>query len=83
MLCAATALHIFGTRAMSFAASSARRQGGSSSVMEPEHVVVEAAAGRHSATVVFLHGLGDTGHGWADFMREIRRPHIKYICPTA
>jgi len=30
-----------------------------------------------------MHGLGDTGHGWAPVFQSIRSPHIKYICPTA
>ena len=39
----------------------------------------------HSATVIFLHGLGDTGHGWAPVMRMLSRtfPFIKWILPTA
>jgi lysophospholipase-2 len=27
--------------------------------------VVVSASGKHTATLIFLHGLGDTGHGWA------------------
>ncbi|XP_062507039.1 acyl-protein thioesterase 1-like [Corticium candelabrum] len=38
---------------------------------------------RHTATVIFLHGLGDTGYGWSLAMKQIQSPHIKYICPTA
>lgn len=41
------------------------------------------ATSRHTATVIFLHGLGDTGHGWSEMFRQIRQPHIKYVCPTA
>lgn len=41
------------------------------------------ATSRHTATVIFLHGLGDTGHGWSQMFGAIRQPHIKYICPTA
>ncbi|XP_073187273.1 acyl-protein thioesterase 1 isoform X3 [Lepidochelys kempii] len=33
--------------------------------------------------VIFLHGLGDTGHGWAEAFAGIRSPHVKYICPHA
>lgn len=33
--------------------------------------------------MVFLHGLGDTGHGWAGLLNTIRPDHIKVICPTA
>uniref|UniRef100_A0A493TZN7 palmitoyl-protein hydrolase n=1 Tax=Anas platyrhynchos platyrhynchos TaxID=8840 RepID=A0A493TZN7_ANAPP len=33
--------------------------------------------------VIFLHGLGDTGHSWADALSSIRLPYVKYICPHA
>lgn len=42
-----------------------------------------AASAKHTATVIFLHGLGDTGHGWASAMAAIGSPHIKIVCPTA
>ncbi|XP_049807712.1 acyl-protein thioesterase 1 isoform X1 [Schistocerca nitens] len=45
--------------------------------------VIIAATAKHTATVIFLHGLGDTGHGWASGMGAIRSPHVKVICPTA
>ena len=37
-----------------------------------------------SAAVIFLHGLGDTAHGWDDNMMDIANshPHIKFILPT-
>jgi len=37
----------------------------------------------HTATVIFLHGLGDSGMGWSIGMEEIRRRDVKYVCPTA
>lgn len=45
--------------------------------------VVIAATSRHTATLIFFHGLGDTGHGWASSMGAVRSSHIKVICPTA
>ncbi|GFS25278.1 acyl-protein thioesterase 2 [Elysia marginata] len=33
--------------------------------------------------LIFLHGLGDTGHGWADVFRELKLNHIRCICPHA
>ncbi|XP_012260302.2 acyl-protein thioesterase 2 [Athalia rosae] len=45
--------------------------------------VVIAATARHTATLIFFHGLGDTGHGWASSMGAVRAPHVKVICPTA
>jgi len=41
------------------------------------------AAKKATAAVIFLHGLGDTGHGWAEAFIGIRLPHVKYICPHA
>uniref|UniRef100_A0A2K5C5E4 Acyl-protein thioesterase 1 n=1 Tax=Aotus nancymaae TaxID=37293 RepID=A0A2K5C5E4_AOTNA len=41
------------------------------------------AARKATAAVIFLHGLGDTGHGWAEDFAGIRNSHIKYICPHA
>ncbi|XP_074103465.1 acyl-protein thioesterase 1 [Cotesia typhae] len=45
--------------------------------------VVIAATTKHTATLIFFHGLGDTGHGWATSMGAIKAPHMKVICPTA
>ncbi|KAK9502729.1 hypothetical protein O3M35_011441 [Rhynocoris fuscipes] len=45
--------------------------------------VVIAATAKHTATIIFLHGLGDTGHGWASAITAIRPPFAKVICPTA
>ncbi|XP_034251273.1 acyl-protein thioesterase 1 [Thrips palmi] len=45
--------------------------------------VVIAATAKHTATLIFLHGLGDTGHGWASAMGALRSPFVKVICPTA
>uniref|UniRef100_A0A8C5WZ32 Acyl-protein thioesterase 1 n=1 Tax=Laticauda laticaudata TaxID=8630 RepID=A0A8C5WZ32_LATLA len=41
------------------------------------------AAKKATAAVIFLHGLGDTGHGWAEAFAGIKSPHVKYICPHA
>jgi len=48
----------------------------------PDPVVVSASA-KHTASLIFLHGLGDTGHGWATSIAAIRPPHVKVICPSA
>ncbi|NP_001017616.1 acyl-protein thioesterase 1 [Danio rerio] len=48
----------------------------------PLPTIVPAAC-KATAAVIFLHGLGDTGHGWAQAMAGIRTPHVKYICPHA
>ena len=51
-----------------------------SSKMAP---VVVSPSGKHTATLIFLHGLGDTGHGWASTLAEVRQSHVKIVCPTA
>ncbi|VAH23607.1 unnamed protein product [Triticum turgidum subsp. durum] len=39
--------------------------------------------GRHLATIVWLHGLGDNGHHWSQLLDALPLPNIKWICPTA
>lgn len=41
------------------------------------------ASGDHSATVIFLHGLGDTGENWARNLGALKLDHVKFVCPTA
>lgn len=47
--------------------------------------IVMNARGTQTATVIMLHGLGDTGEGWADlgpqFQAEMQ--HVKFVFPTA
>uniref|UniRef100_A0A0X3PRN5 palmitoyl-protein hydrolase n=1 Tax=Schistocephalus solidus TaxID=70667 RepID=A0A0X3PRN5_SCHSO len=38
---------------------------------------------KQTASLIFLHGLGDTGHGWAETLREYVPPYCKVICPHA
>ncbi|RCV16285.1 hypothetical protein SEVIR_3G128300v4 [Setaria viridis] len=39
--------------------------------------------GRHLATIVWLHGLGDNGASWSQLLDSLPLPNIKWICPTA
>lgn len=49
-----------------------------------EQPAVIPPIGKHTATVIFLHGLGDTGHGWSSVITsDLRVEHVKYICPHA
>lgn len=45
--------------------------------------IVVAATIKHTATLIFLHGLGDTGQRWSRELEAIREPYMKIICPTA
>lgn len=45
--------------------------------------VVVNAVGKPTASIIFLHGLGDTGHGWSSTIKAIKPPHANLICPTA
>ncbi|CAG2107485.1 unnamed protein product [Medioppia subpectinata] len=55
---------------------------GTNTRMSANHCTVESSA-KHTATIIFLHGLGDTGKGWIDTIAQIRPPFAKCICPTA
>jgi len=44
--------------------------------------IVEATA-KHTATIIFLHGLGDTGEGWSFELSRIKPSYAKLVCPTA
>ncbi|KAJ6715128.1 ALPHA/BETA-HYDROLASES SUPERFAMILY PROTEIN [Salix viminalis] len=39
--------------------------------------------GKHQATIVWLHGLGDNGSSWSQQLENLPLPNIKWICPTA
>ncbi|ODN04023.1 Acyl-protein thioesterase 1 [Orchesella cincta] len=44
---------------------------------------VVPAAVKQTATIIFLHGVGDSGQGWAEILPDLRPPHAKIICPSA
>ncbi|GAV65988.1 Abhydrolase_2 domain-containing protein [Cephalotus follicularis] len=39
--------------------------------------------GKHQATIVWLHGLGDNGSSWSQLLESLPLPNVKWICPTA
>ncbi|KAF9110231.1 hypothetical protein BGX27_006623 [Mortierella sp. AM989] len=47
--------------------------------------IIQKASEKHTATVIFFHGLGDSGAGWAPVGQELGRhlPHVKFIFPNA
>ncbi|TKR96752.1 hypothetical protein L596_010728 [Steinernema carpocapsae] len=54
------------------------------SAVEGNAPVVVPAKDKHIGTVIFFHGLGDQGDGWASmFKDEIRNKAVKYICPNS
>ncbi len=57
-----------------------------SSIVRAQPLLFPATA-RHTATVIFVHGLGDTGHGWASAVENWRRRErlneVKFILPHA
>ena len=50
------------------------------SIMNP--FLIKASA-KHTASFIFLHGLGDNGAGWCEGFNMIKSDHIKYIFPNA
>ncbi|KJZ78269.1 Acyl-protein thioesterase 1 [Hirsutella minnesotensis 3608] len=56
-----------------------------SSVARSAPLVFPALGGKHTATVFFMHGLGDTGAGWADAHWRGRRrlDQVKFVLPNA
>lgn len=48
-------------------------------------VVIAPMGGIHTATLIFLHGLGDSGHGWSSSLRVLCKKFtfLKVICPHA
>ncbi|XP_044013432.1 acyl-protein thioesterase 1-like [Aphidius gifuensis] len=44
-------------------------------------IVIEATA-EHTATLIFLHGLAETGKNWIEALKKIQLPNVKIICPT-
>eukprot|EP00960_Hanusia_phi_P040613 754563-Hanusia_phi.AAC.6 len=46
-------------------------------------VVTVEPSGDHTATVIWLHGLGDTGHTWSAVASWLQMPWCKFIFPTA
>ncbi|KAK2194173.1 hypothetical protein NP493_2g19021 [Ridgeia piscesae] len=56
--------------------------GASTSQNMSQPYIVKATA-KHTASIIFLHGLGDTGLGWSQTFNALRQPHVKYIFPNA
>lgn len=48
-------------------------------------IIVLNPTQKHEGTVIFLHGLGDSAHGWEDVFEQLQQynPNVKFILPTA
>eukprot|EP01025_Chloroclados_australasicus_P014946 TRINITY_DN1707_c0_g2_i1.p2 TRINITY_DN1707_c0_g2~~TRINITY_DN1707_c0_g2_i1.p2 ORF type:complete len:265 (-),score=24.92 TRINITY_DN1707_c0_g2_i1:268-1062(-) len=62
-----------------------RSMSSGSSTMQYSPPIIVPATGEHKATMIMLHGLGDTGAGWEEIgsMFKSKLPHVKFIFPTA
>ncbi|KAJ1864820.1 hypothetical protein LPJ57_006129, partial [Coemansia sp. RSA 486] len=47
--------------------------------------VIVNARKAHTASVIFIHGLGDSGYGWKPVaeMLSPSLPHVKFVLPNA
>ncbi|KAJ0399392.1 hypothetical protein P43SY_008150 [Pythium insidiosum] len=72
------------SRLAAFSSASKRRAMSSKTSFDREGTI-EITPEKPTATVVFVHGLGDTAHGWADAMQMLSKdlPHVKFVLPTA
>ncbi|KAK8543486.1 hypothetical protein V6N13_076295 [Hibiscus sabdariffa] len=68
----------FGSATMSFTGVRTVRR-----ALEFGRTYVVRPKGRHQATIVWLHGLGDNGSSWSQLLETLPLPNIKWICPTA
>jgi predicted esterase len=55
--------------------------------MPPLEPIVVEPRGKHTATLIIAHGLGDTGSGWSFLAKHLtlknKFGHVKFIFPTA
>eukprot|EP00249_Psilotum_nudum_P036542 c7926_g1_i1 orf=85-1044(+) len=79
--CSAAAAGESAVAAASDQAGTARSRPQTSRKYGETHVI--EARGKHEATVVWLHGLGDTGSGWVQILETLPCQNIKWILPTA
>ncbi|XP_031473457.1 uncharacterized protein LOC116245959 isoform X1 [Nymphaea colorata] len=68
---------------MSFGSTSLGSGSRSARTFEFGRTHVVRPKGKHQATIVWLHGLGDNGLSWSQLLETLPLPNIKWICPTA
>ncbi|KAI6039825.1 Alpha/Beta hydrolase protein [Pisolithus marmoratus] len=56
-------------------------------IAEPYPAIVVPAVEKHTATIIFVHGLGDSGHGWKAAAETLGKnpslQHVKWVLPHA
>ncbi|GAB4854123.1 hypothetical protein Ancab_022705 [Ancistrocladus abbreviatus] len=69
---------------MSFGSDDAGGAGSSTTpTFEFGSTYVVRPKGKHQATIIWLHGLGDKGSSWSQILETLPLPNVKWICPTA
>ncbi|GER44139.1 alpha/beta-Hydrolases superfamily protein [Striga asiatica] len=68
---------------MSYSNSSMGSGSRTNRTLEFGRTYVVKPKGKHQATIVWLHGLGDNGSSWSQLLESLPLPNIKWICPTA
>eukprot|EP00798_Chlamydomonas_sp_ICE-L_P002414 gene2413-8729_t len=65
-------------------ATGSKRSVAMASLNYPKPIVMSAKE-KHTASVIMLHGLGDTGEGWAGLGPDFQSvmPHVKFTFPSA
>ncbi|KAF9583182.1 hypothetical protein BGW38_010078 [Lunasporangiospora selenospora] len=53
--------------------------------IKPLTTIIQEPTAKHTATVIILHGFGDSGAGWAPVGEQLGAllPHVKFIFPNA
>lgn len=67
----------------SFVAAAMASDGKEESFGGGSGIAIPAPSGTADSVVIFMHGLGDTAHGWASAFPLPGLPNCKYILPTA
>lgn len=68
---------------MSLSGSAMASGGSARRALDFGRTYVVRPKGKHQATIVWLHGLGDNGGSWSQILETLPLPNIKWICPTA
>ena len=45
-------------------------------------IAVLNSTAKHTATMIFVHGLRESGRKWVKILEKLRPDHLKIVCPT-